>query len=129
MTSLLDRAAPTAASAPPPLVEVKDLVKHFPVRGGILQRTVGTVQAVALIKTIRESMDLPIFLNADHHYSFATVKHAIDAGFDAVIFGHTHHRGVMDLPEGKKYFNCGSWLLSFDYVDIVDGFVSLKTWK
>ena len=29
-----------------PLVEVRDLVKHFPVRGGILQRTVATVQAV-----------------------------------------------------------------------------------
>jgi oligopeptide transport system ATP-binding protein len=29
-----------------PLVQVRDLVKHFPVRGGILQRTVGTVQAV-----------------------------------------------------------------------------------
>ena len=29
-----------------PLVEVTDLVKHFPVRGGILQRTIGTVQAV-----------------------------------------------------------------------------------
>jgi peptide/nickel transport system ATP-binding protein/oligopeptide transport system ATP-binding protein len=29
-----------------PLVEVRDLVKHFPVRGGILQRTVGWVQAV-----------------------------------------------------------------------------------
>jgi oligopeptide/dipeptide ABC transporter ATP-binding protein len=29
-----------------PLVEVADLVKHFPVRGGVLQRTVGHVQAV-----------------------------------------------------------------------------------
>ena len=29
-----------------PLVEVRDLVKHFPVRGGVLQRTVGLVQAV-----------------------------------------------------------------------------------
>jgi oligopeptide transport system ATP-binding protein len=29
-----------------PLVEVRDLVKHFPIRGGILQRTVGVVQAV-----------------------------------------------------------------------------------
>jgi oligopeptide/dipeptide ABC transporter ATP-binding protein len=28
------------------LVEVRDLVKHFPVRGGILQRTIGMVQAV-----------------------------------------------------------------------------------
>jgi peptide/nickel transport system ATP-binding protein len=30
----------------PPLVEVRDLVKHFDIRGGILQRVVGTVQAV-----------------------------------------------------------------------------------
>ena len=29
-----------------PLVDVRDLVKHFPIRGGILQRTVGLVQAV-----------------------------------------------------------------------------------
>lgn len=29
-----------------PLVEIRDLVKHFPIRGGILQRTVGHVQAV-----------------------------------------------------------------------------------
>ena len=29
-----------------PLVEVNGLVKHFPVRGGILQRTIGWVQAV-----------------------------------------------------------------------------------
>jgi peptide/nickel transport system ATP-binding protein/oligopeptide transport system ATP-binding protein len=29
-----------------PLVEVRDLVKHFPIKGGVLQRTVGVVQAV-----------------------------------------------------------------------------------
>ncbi len=41
-------AAPGAAPDPDatPLVEVRDLVKHFPVRGGVLQRTVGFVQAV-----------------------------------------------------------------------------------
>jgi oligopeptide transport system ATP-binding protein len=33
-------------TADTPLVQVRDLVKHFPVRGGILQRTVGWVQAV-----------------------------------------------------------------------------------
>ncbi len=42
--------APSGSPAPgvgqPALVEVRDLVKHFPVRGGILQRTVGMVQAV-----------------------------------------------------------------------------------
>jgi peptide/nickel transport system ATP-binding protein/oligopeptide transport system ATP-binding protein len=29
-----------------PLVQVRDLVKHFPIKGGVLQRTVGYVQAV-----------------------------------------------------------------------------------
>jgi oligopeptide/dipeptide ABC transporter ATP-binding protein len=37
-------AAPEAAEAP--LVEVRHLVKHFPIKGGVLQRTVGIVQAV-----------------------------------------------------------------------------------
>ncbi|HEV7604532.1 MAG TPA: oligopeptide/dipeptide ABC transporter ATP-binding protein [Candidatus Limnocylindrales bacterium] len=33
-------------TASPPLVEVRDLVKHFPIHGGVLQRTIGLVQAV-----------------------------------------------------------------------------------
>ena len=40
------RVAAAAAGSRAPLVEVRDLVKHFPVRGGILQRTVALVQAV-----------------------------------------------------------------------------------
>lgn len=47
---------------------------------------VGVHQAVALIKSIREEYQYPIFLNADHTYSFEKVKQAVDAGFDAVIF-------------------------------------------
>ncbi len=46
---------------------------------------VGTHEAVALVKTLREHYDYPIFINADHHYSFERVKACIDAGFDAVI--------------------------------------------
>ena len=42
-------------------------------------------EAVALIKSIRETDNYPIYLNADHHYSFETAKGAIDAGFDSVI--------------------------------------------
>jgi oligopeptide transport system ATP-binding protein len=41
----MDRGA-TPAVAGTPLIEVVDLVKHFPVRGGVLQRTIGLVQAV-----------------------------------------------------------------------------------
>jgi len=50
------------------------------------ESAIGTKEAVALIRAIREDWNIPIFLNADHHYSFATVKNAIDAGFDSVIF-------------------------------------------
>lgn len=46
---------------------------------------VGTEQAVALVRSMRETYNFPIFINADHHYSFERVKKAIDAGFDAVI--------------------------------------------
>jgi fructose-bisphosphate aldolase class II len=35
---------------------------------------------------LRDEYDYPIFLNADHTYSFDKVKQAIDAGFDEVIF-------------------------------------------
>ncbi|MFA6353522.1 MAG: class II fructose-bisphosphate aldolase [Candidatus Paceibacterota bacterium] len=47
---------------------------------------VGRNEAIGMIKEIREKENFPIFLNADHHYSFERVKLAIDAGFDSVIF-------------------------------------------
>lgn len=47
---------------------------------------VGVRQAVALVKSIREEFNYPIFINADHTYSVERVKEAVDAGFDAVIF-------------------------------------------
>lgn len=50
---------------------------------------VGRTEAVALVKVIRERDNFPIFLNADHHHSFESVKACIDAGFDAVIIDGT----------------------------------------
>ncbi len=47
---------------------------------------VGVRQAVALVRSVREELNHPIFLNADHTYSFEKVKEAVDAGYDAVIF-------------------------------------------
>ncbi|KKU81021.1 MAG: Ketose-bisphosphate aldolase, class-II [Parcubacteria group bacterium GW2011_GWA1_47_8] len=47
---------------------------------------IGVRQVAALVKTTREELNYPIYLNADHSYSFERVKEAIDAGFDAVIF-------------------------------------------
>lgn len=46
---------------------------------------VGKNEAVALIREIREKDNYPIFLNADHHYSFESVKSALDAGYDSAI--------------------------------------------
>jgi fructose-bisphosphate aldolase class II len=47
---------------------------------------VGVREAAAIIRSLREERGQPIFLNADHTYSFERVKEAIDAGFDSVIF-------------------------------------------
>ncbi len=47
---------------------------------------IGVKQVVAIIKSIREEYNYPIFLNADHTYSVDKVKEAIDAGFDMVIY-------------------------------------------
>lgn len=46
---------------------------------------VGKDESVALIKEIREKDNFPIFLNADHHYSFESVKAVLDVGYDAAI--------------------------------------------
>ena len=50
---------------------------------------IGLNQVSVLVKSLRDEFDYPIFLNADHSYSFERVKKAIDCGFDAVIFDGT----------------------------------------
>ena len=50
---------------------------------------VGVKQVAALVKSLRDEHQYPIFLNADHTYSFERVKEAVDAGFDSVIFDGT----------------------------------------
>lgn len=46
---------------------------------------IGRDEIATLVKMIKERDDYPIFLNADHHYSFESVKSVIDAGYDSVI--------------------------------------------
>ena len=50
---------------------------------------IGIRQVAALIKSLREEYDHPIYLNADHTHSFEGVKKVVDAGFDAVLFDGT----------------------------------------
>lgn len=49
------------------------------------EQFIGKDEVVALIKQIREKDNFPIFLNADHHYTFESVKNALDAGYDSAI--------------------------------------------
>lgn len=47
---------------------------------------IGVRQVAALIKSLREEYDFPIFLNADHTHSLDKVKEAAEVGFDAILF-------------------------------------------
>ena len=49
------------------------------------RKHLGIKEVVALVKAFREEFEIPIFLNADHHKSFETVKEAVDAGYDAIL--------------------------------------------
>ena len=70
------------------------------------RKFIGTKQAVALVKILRDEYSYPIFLNADHTYSFLGVKECIDAGYDAVIFdgtGLSHEENVKITKQCVDY--------------------------
>jgi fructose-bisphosphate aldolase, class II len=46
----------------------------------------GVHQIVALVKSLRDEFDFPIFLNADHTHSLAHAEEVAKAGFDSIVF-------------------------------------------
>jgi ketose-bisphosphate aldolase len=46
----------------------------------------GVRQVAALVKSLRDEFDVPIFLNADHTHSLAKAVDAANAGFDSIVF-------------------------------------------
>ena len=46
----------------------------------------GVRQLAALVRSLREEYDYPIFLNADHTHSLAKALEAAKAGFDSIVF-------------------------------------------
>lgn len=50
---------------------------------------IGVKQAVALIKSLRDEYNYPIFLNADHTHSLDKAKEAAEAGFEEIIFDNS----------------------------------------
>lgn len=75
----------------------------------------GVDEVVAVVRTLREKDGFPIFLNADHSYSFEKVKEAIDAGFDSVIFDGAKLSLEENIAETKRCVeyakNCGREVL------------------
>ncbi|HEX2329262.1 MAG TPA: class II fructose-bisphosphate aldolase [Candidatus Angelobacter sp.] len=50
------------------------------------RKFVGVRQISALVRSLREEFDFPIFLNADHTHSLASAVDVATAGFDAIVF-------------------------------------------
>lgn len=61
----------------------------------------GVAQVKALVDTIKKTGQ-PIFLNADHTYSFEKVKEVVDAGYDSVIYDGTEQSFDDNVAATKK---------------------------
>lgn len=75
----LSKAASAAAGSPiqiPILIGASEGEREF----------IGVKTVVALVKSLREQYDYPIFLNADHTHSLAKIQEAAEAGFDEILF-------------------------------------------
>lgn len=66
---------------------------------------IGIKQVKALVDTAKAD-GLPIFLNADHTYSFERIKEVVDAGFDSVIIDGAEtsfEQNLKSTEESVKY--------------------------
>jgi ketose-bisphosphate aldolase len=50
------------------------------------RKFLGVRQIAAMVRSLREEHDFPIFLNADHSHSLASATEAAKAGFDSIVF-------------------------------------------
>src|SRR3989344_426607 len=69
---------------------------------------VGTWASAALVKTMREQYDYPIYLNADHTRSLDKVEEAAMAGFDEILFDGAHlpfEENIRQTREAVKIVN------------------------
>ena len=57
----------------------------------------------------------------------AAAAEVLTRGFDAVVYGHTHHAEIVEFDNGL-YLNSGCWMHGGTFVEIDSGRVELKTW-
>jgi fructose/tagatose bisphosphate aldolase len=63
--------------------------RNVPVIVGVSEserQFLGVRQIAAMVTSLREEYDFPIFLNADHSHSLASAMEAAKAGFDSIVF-------------------------------------------
>jgi fructose-bisphosphate aldolase class II len=63
---------------------------------------IGVRQVAALVKSIRDELQIPIFLNADHTHSLEKIQEAVEAGFDEVLFDAGKETLEENIEETKK---------------------------
>jgi UDP-2,3-diacylglucosamine pyrophosphatase LpxH len=102
----------------PPLFALEERIKR--IRYSRLPRLFGRRNIT------RSGIELP-----DEKPSFIEAAEELaERGFDAVIFGHTHHHGVLRLNDnGATYFNTGAWSRHPHYAVIDAGEIVLKPWN
>ncbi len=80
---------------------------------------VGKEEAAALVRTIRDRDNYPIFLNADHHYSFERVKSSVDAGYDSAIIDRVELPMEENIEIVKKCVDYGRKLAKIESREIL----------
>lgn len=78
----------------------------------------GVKQARAIVDSIKEEFNYPIYLNADHSYTFERFKETVDARFDSAIIDRAKLTFPENVAETKK---CVSYARSVDPEIIVEG--------
>lgn len=66
------------------------------------RKFMGTRQAAALIRSIREEHSQPIYLNADHTHSLSSAEEAARAGFDSIVFDRSEQPLEQNIAEAKQ---------------------------
>ena len=62
----------------------------------------GVQQAAALVRSLREELDYPLFLNADHTHSLKGAEEAAKAGFDMIVFAQSEKSIEENVAETKR---------------------------
>jgi UDP-2,3-diacylglucosamine pyrophosphatase LpxH len=101
----------------PPWYDLEERIKH--VRYRDLPRLLG--HRTVTRSGVERHDENPAF--------FEAAEELAQRGFDAVVFGHTHHPGVLPLNgDTSIYVNTGAWSRQPHYAVIEEGHIELRPW-